>query len=383
MNSFGQIVKELRLKRRASQRQLARQAGITPAYLSDIENSKRNAPPKPLIQKMAFLLGVDEKFLFDLAGDAPNRIPPDIPEIIKRHPESVGLLRAIHQHQLSDKRVRELTKRIGGSTVKAIILGAGLGSRMKHMTANLPKFMAITFKGQTLLQTQLAALKSCGIRDISMVKGYCAEKINYPNIRYYLNDNYAHNNILESLFYAEAELDADVIVSYADIWYEPEVVRRLSRCEQDIAIGVDIDWKDYYLGRKDHPLDEAENVIFDSDGNVIKIGKIAAEKEEVHGEFIGIMKLTRRGCEMIKRHYHRAAGLYAGKPFQRAKLFQRAYLTDLLQEMTDLGVPIHCEIIGSAWKEIDTIEDFENAVKFFEKRPLFSTESSHSKGGLK
>lgn len=383
MNTFGPMVKELRFKRKTSQRRLARQAGITPAYLSDIENSKRNAPPKPLIQKLAVLLGVDEKFLFDLASEGLSRIPPDIPEIVKRHPESVRLLRAIHQHQLSDKRVRELTKKIGGNTIKAIILAAGLGRRMKHMTADLPKCVAIAFKGQTLLQTQLAALRACGIRDISIVRGYCAKKINYPNIRYYLNDDYAHNNILESLFYAEAKLNSDVIVSYADIWYEPEVVRRLSRCEQDISIGVDIDWKDYYLGRKDHPIDEAENVIFDSNGNVVKIGKIATEQEEVHGEFIGIMKLTRRGCEIMKRHYHCAAVLYKDKPFQRAKLFQRAYLTDLLQEMTDLGVPIHCEIIGSAWKEIDTIEDFENAVKFFEKRPVFSAKSPTLKGGVK
>ena len=109
-------------------------------------------------------------------------------------------------------------------------------------------------------------------------------------------------------------------------------------------------------------------MIFDSDNNVLKIGKISAEKEEVHGEFIGMMKLTARGCEVLKRHFHRAKQLFNGKPFQRAKIFEKSYLTDLLQDMADLGVDIHCEIIGSAWKEIDTVEDFEKAVNAFKQK---------------
>jgi len=252
--------------------------------------------------------------------------------------------------------------------MKAVILAAGLGKRMKHMTQELPKCMAIVLNGVTLLETQLKALRAVGVKDISVVRGYAAEKIDFPGLRYYFNDAYEKNNILESLFYAEKELDGDVIVSYSDIWYEVDVVKRLCRCQKDIVIGVDIDWKDYYLGRKDHPITEAENVIFDSDNRVVKIGKISADKEEVHGEFIGMMKLTRRGCEILKNHYQRAKKLYDGKPFQRAGVFQKAYLTDLLQDMADLGVPIHCEIIGSAWKEIDTIEDFEKAVNAFKQK---------------
>ncbi len=252
--------------------------------------------------------------------------------------------------------------------MKAVILAAGQGKRMKHMTQELPKCIAIVLNGVTLLQTQLNALRAAGIREISVVRGYCASKIDTPGLRYYHNENYEINNILESLFYAEKELDEDVIVSYSDIWYEADVVKRLCRCQKDIAIGVDIDWKDYYLGRKDHPITEAENVIFDSDNRIIKIGKIAAEKEEVHGEFIGMMKLTRRGCEILRKHYHRAKKLYDGEPFQRSAVFQKAYLTDLLQDMADLGVPIHCEIIGSAWKEIDTVEDFEKAQNAFKQK---------------
>lgn len=243
-----------------------------------------------------------------------------------------------------------------------------MGTRLKPMTQDLPKCMAIVLNGKTLLQTQIETLRSCGIRKIAVVRGYKERKIVTPGIRYYSNPHYQTTNMLYSLFSAEQELDGDVLVSYSDIWYETAVVKRLLRCEKDIALGVDIDWKEYYLGRKEHPIEEAENVIFNSDNSVLKIGKIGAGKEEVHGEFIGIMKLTRRGCEILRRHYHQARQLADGKPFQRACSFRQAYLTDLLQQMADLGVPIHCEIIGSGWKEIDTLEDFRNARAVFDKK---------------
>ena len=63
--------------------------------------------------------------------------------------------------------------------------------------------------------------------------------------------------------------------------------------------------------------------------------------------------------------FHRAKDLYWGKPFQRAKIFQIAYITDIIQDMADLGVPIHCVIIERGWKEIDTVEDYEKALKDF------------------
>ena len=365
---FGVEIKSLRRKSSLSLRGLARQVGVTASYLSDIESLHRKPPSKEVIQRLAVALGVTEEDLFDLAGLHPDRIPPDVPDIVKTHPESVNLLRALKQHQASAQRIRELTRKIGSIEVKALLLAAGLGSRMRPLTQELPKCMAIVLNGRTLLETQLDTLRSCGISRISVVRGYKAEKITAPGVKYYENTDPQNTNMLSSLFCAEEELDGEVVISYTDIWYEGAVVRRLLRCEKDIAIGVDIDWKEYYLGRKDHPIEEAENVIFNSNNEVMKIGKIAAEKEEVHGEFIGMMKLTRRGCEILRRHYHRAKALYDGGPFQRAGLFQKAYLTDLFQEMADLGVSIHCEIIGSGWKEIDTLEDFKKAVTVFQEK---------------
>ena len=105
-----------------------------------------------------------------------------------------------------------------------------------------------------------------------------------------------NNNILNSNFYGEEAINGNVIISYSDILFESSVVKRLLESDHDISVVVDIDWRGYYVDRKDHPPSEAENVIFNSNNEVVKIGKIATEKEKVHGEFIGMMKLSSPWC---------------------------------------------------------------------------------------
>ena len=83
------------------------------------------------------------------------------------------------------------------------------------------------------------------------------------------------------------------------------MVERTLNSDHDISVVVDIDWRGYYVGRKDHPISEAENVIFNSNNEVEKIGKINTGNEEVHGEFIGMIKLSNRGTEIFKEHFHR------------------------------------------------------------------------------
>jgi len=250
--------------------------------------------------------------------------------------------------------------------VKGLIIAAGMGNRLNHYTDNLPKCM-LQFGDKTLLKHQLDAFDDNGITDISLIRGYKKEKIAYPNIRYYENEDYKNNNILKSLFCAEDEIEGDVIISYSDILFESRIVSRLLESPYDISVVVDVDWKVYYTDRRDHPFGEAEGVIFNADACVKKIGKIYSDKNDINGEFIGMFKLTPRGCEILKANFHEARALYDGKPFQRAEQFNKAYLTDIFQYMADLGVRIHCVTIERGWKEIDTVEDYEKALKGFPK----------------
>ena len=250
---------------------------------------------------------------------------------------------------------------VSSINVKSIIIAAGLGSRLKGYTEALPKCM-LMFGEKTLLERQLEVYKDCGIKDISVVRGFKKEKINYKGLNYYDNTDYDNNNILNSLFYAEEAISGNVVISYSDILFDTSVVRRLLESNADISIVVDIDWRGYYIGRQDHPVEEAEKVIFDANNEVLKIGKVITTKQDVYGEFIGMLKLSPRGSEIIKLHFNRAKKIFWDKPFQRSKTFQKAYITDLIQDMVDLGVNVHCVIIEKGWKEIDTVEDYEKAL---------------------
>ena len=359
--NFGSFIREIRISNDIGQRELAKKIGIAASYLNDIEKNKRSAPKINIIKKISSILKIDIDLLSDLAGKSKNALAPDIIDYIEKNPNVISLIRTAKNNNFGNLEINQLELSINNSKTKSLIVAAGLGSRLKGLTENIPKCM-LDFGGKTLLERQLSSYKKCGIEDISLVRGFKKNKINYKGIKYYDNNDYKSNNILNSIFYAEEAINDNIIISYSDILFEPFVVQRVLDSDHDISVVVDIDWKTYYIDRKEHPLTEAENVIFNSNNEVIKIGKIATEKEEVHGEFIGMIKLNHRGCEILKQNFHRVKKLYWNKPFQRAKIFQKAYLTDMIQELVDIGIKVHCVIIERGWKEIDTVEDYKKAL---------------------
>ena len=364
---FGTFIRELRIKNELGQRELAKKIGIAASYLNDIEKEKRTAPKQIVIKKLSKFLKININQLNDLAGISKGLVAPDIGEYIENNPKIVSLIRSIKENKLDEDQIEKIENSLNKNNNKALIIAAGLGSRLKKHTENLPKCM-LDFAGKTLLQRQIDCYKKNGIKNISLVRGYKKEKINYKGIKYFENNDYKNNNILNSIFYAEKVINGNIIISYSDILFDPSVVERTLDSNHDISVIVDIDWRGYYVGRKDHPISEAENVIFNSNNEVEKIGKINTGKEEVHGEFIGMIKLSNRGTEIFKQHFHRLKKIYWNKPFQKAQTFQKAYLTDFIQELVDIGIKVHCVIIESGWKEIDTVEDYKKALIGFNKK---------------
>jgi len=244
--------------------------------------------------------------------------------------------------------------------MKAIIIAAGAGKRMLPLTKNTPKCM-LDFCGKTLLERHLATLSSCGIRDVSVIKGYLAEKINYPGLKYFFNDRFRHNNILNSLFYSEQQIKGDVIISYSDILYPKSVLDKLISSKDDISIVVDTVWRNAYEGRHAHPIQEAEKVNMSREKFVLNIGKNIEPNGDSDMEFIGMMKLSPEGSKIFKDISKIVKRDYWGKPFHEAEVFEKAYLTDMIQELVDRKILVSCVTIQGGWREIDTIEDYENA----------------------
>ena len=66
-------------------RKFSAEIGVTPAYISDIENDRRDPPGKELLDKMAEALsitGPDLIEFYDLAGKGRQEVSPDLPDYI-------------------------------------------------------------------------------------------------------------------------------------------------------------------------------------------------------------------------------------------------------------------------------------------------------------
>ncbi len=246
--------------------------------------------------------------------------------------------------------------------MKAIIIAGGYGRRLLPLTKDTPKSM-LPVKGRPMLHAALQHFTACGITDVSIILGHAAEKIKQSvssPITYFFHDRYPHTNILHGLFEALPKMDGEFLCSYADIVYEEDVLQLLLTSTDDIAIVVDTDWKKGYIGRSLHPDTEAEKVIV-SGNKVVQIGKHVPTSQAT-GEFIGMAKFSAKGAEIWKNIFADVQKKYPlTAPFQHAASFEKAYLTDLFQELIDRGIPVHAVFINGGWREIDTYEDYVRA----------------------
>src|SRR3989344_8773976 len=151
--------------------------------------------------------------------------------------------------------------------MKAIILAAGMGTRLGKYTENLPKGM-LNFADKPLIERQVETLRSCGITDISIVTGYMPDKINIQNIKYYHNQDYDKTNMVSSLFCAEKELNDDILVCYADILYEKKVIKKILSSKADIGITADDSYWDYWQSRLDNPQEDVESFVIKNNKEV-------------------------------------------------------------------------------------------------------------------
>lgn len=182
--------------------------------------------------------------------------------------------------------------------MKAIILAAGQGTRLKKYTENLPKGM-LEFDKKTIIERQIDTYRRCGISDIIVVRGFAADKIAYPDVRYYENADYAETNMVESLMAAKQEFDDDVIVSYSDILFEEGMLTGMMASAEDFAVAVDDNWQEYWKARYGKVDFDTESLPLDENDNIIELGLEAPGLEEIDARYIGLLKFSRKGLAKV------------------------------------------------------------------------------------
>lgn len=241
--------------------------------------------------------------------------------------------------------------------MKALILAAGEGTRLRPYTLDRPKCL-VEVEGMSLLDRQLAVLRSEGVTDITLVGGYRSDMLKRPGLGLELNPRYAETNMVWTLFSAESALQGELVLAYGDIVYSRDILRALLASTADIAVTIDLDWERYWRERNENPLDDAETLRMDPAGHINEIGQKPASLDEIQGQYMGLMKFSPRGLEQLRYTFHsaRVAGSLRGKPPEKA------YMTDLLQLMIDEGCNLTAVKVHGGWVEVDTVADLESDI---------------------
>jgi choline kinase len=253
--------------------------------------------------------------------------------------------------------------------MKAVIIGAGRGSRLGPETNEVPKTL-VPVMGRPILDWVLEALAAGGFerKDIVFIGGYAEDVVRarYGDLTFVTNAGWAENNILLSLLTAREHLRGGFLSTYADIVYEGDIVRKLVASPQRITLGCDTAWRRRYVDRSQHPETDAEKMRAEG-SRVVELSR-RIPSESASGEFIGVMNLSADGTAEFLDAFDRAGAAHLGREFREGRTFQRAYLIDLLQHMLEAGSEMHRVDTAGGYMELDTLQDLAAAEKWWRTR---------------
>ena len=232
--------------------------------------------------------------------------------------------------------------------MKAIILAAGRGSRMKKLTDDRPKCL-VELHDKPLLDWQLKALRDAQINDIAIVTGYKHEHLADRGLKEFHNPRWAETNMVTSLLSASDWLGrSPCLVSYSDIFYDSNAVSALMRSSADLAVTYDTNWQHLWEKRFADPLLDAETFRLSVGGILAEIGKKPRTVREVEGQYMGLLRFTPQGWSEVER-------ILAS--LSRPEV-DTMHMTGILQMVIESGrVPIAAVPYQGEWGEIDSEKD--------------------------
>jgi choline kinase len=238
------------------------------------------------------------------------------------------------------------------AAVEAVILSAGQGRRLLPHTRSLPKcLLPVAPGGDTVLDVQLETLTRSGVRKVTVMVGFGAERVERHvqeradsdlDVSLVFNPLHPHSDNLVSAWLATFRVEGDFILMNGDTLFEPALLRRFLAAS-DARIAAAIDRKDAY------DLDDMR--VWVDDGALVGIGKERRDRP-ADGEAIGLYAFRGEGIDAARAEFAQGivqpAGLGAWYPPALERLSRRERIQ-----------PVSIE--GFWWTEIDIAEDLEKA----------------------
>ncbi len=239
----------------------------------------------------------------------------------------------------------------------AVILVAGIGSRLRPITDTRPKALA-PVGDETILGRAVRLLLDFGISRLILATGYREEAVREAlsglagEVIYCPNPRYDSTQNSVSLALCRDAVDGRSFFKLdGDVLFDPELLTRIAAPHAELSAGVD-------SARK---LDaEAMKVVVEA-GAIRRFGK-AVPLTESHGESIGIERISSGACEK----------LFDALDERVAAGITNLYYEDVYSQLIERGelTAAAADVSGLRWTEVDTFEDLEQA------RRLFAPESA-------
>ena len=233
--------------------------------------------------------------------------------------------------------------------MKALILAAGVGSRLAPLTDHMPKSL-VEVNGTPILMKQIENLHACGITDITVVSGYLSHVLadavggKYPEITVLESVDYAITNNMYSAYLAkEAMAGQGFLMMNADVFFDASVIRALVDCPHPNAIVVDV-------GRY---MEESMKVM-ERNGKLTAIAKTISPAQAL-GCSIDVYKFSPAAADA----FFAKCSEYIDANNDR-KQWSEVALNDILPDADFYACPL-----DGRWMEIDNREDLIAAEKLF------------------
>jgi 2-aminoethylphosphonate-pyruvate transaminase len=179
----------------------------------------------------------------------------------------------------------------------AVILAAGLGTRLKEKTKHIPKGF-LELEGKSLIQRSIETLLACGIGRIYIGTGYLSEVYeefsqNYPQIKCIKSDKYETTSSMYTLYNMKESITEDFLLLESDLLYEKRAIQVLLKDKNEdiiLASGKTNSGDEVYI--------EADKKHF-----LKNMSKKKEDLNNIFGELVGISKISLSRYKMMQSEF--------------------------------------------------------------------------------
>ncbi|MCE9660986.1 MAG: phosphocholine cytidylyltransferase family protein [Burkholderiales bacterium] len=234
---------------------------------------------------------------------------------------------------------------------RAVILGAGQGSRLLPLTEDLPKCL-LDLEGRSMLEWQLRGLAEVGVREVVVVTGFRSDKVEAalrdiapPGLvaRTLFNPFYKVADNLASCWMARTEMRGDCLLINGDTLFEPAIARRLIEAPA-APITLTIDRKPRY---------DDDDMKVSTEGERLRAVGKKLPAAEVNGESIGFSRFQGEGAALFVAEIERT---------MRTKEGTGLWYLSAMNRLAGSGADVRVvSIEGLDWGELDFVADLAPA----------------------